>query len=328
MYMINKRAFTLVELIIVITILSILWTIAFTSMSKYMLSTRDSVRVSDIGKLNTAVNLFYFNAWKFPEPTNWIPITYWWTEVWNQWIFWVSTVSNVKTIAHAPSDPLTDMGYTYSVNALRNEFQFAWILEWDTFALLNPLLLWTVNASNNWNNWNNWSSWNSWNNWSIINSNSRIAKVYVTWNYNWKISKIIKGDKIIILALPSLLSSFSWTLEDILDINGLVYAWYSNLPFNYISSQYKVNWEDDFNLINKAHIEIFYGWVSDLNDEGNQISFIKKLQKAYNWTEISNLSDIDNLLNYDTVNDISWTKFFAQNLIHLYIDKSIKIYNK
>ena len=46
-----KRAFTLVELIVVITILAILWTIAFISLQWYSKDARDSTRITDIGNL-------------------------------------------------------------------------------------------------------------------------------------------------------------------------------------------------------------------------------------------------------------------------------------
>ena len=44
----QKKAFTLVELIVVITILAILWTIAFISLQWYSRDSRDSVRISDM----------------------------------------------------------------------------------------------------------------------------------------------------------------------------------------------------------------------------------------------------------------------------------------
>ncbi|MFK7780612.1 MAG: prepilin-type N-terminal cleavage/methylation domain-containing protein, partial [Candidatus Gracilibacteria bacterium] len=47
----NKKAFTLVELIVVITILAILGTIAFISLQGYSKSSRDSVRISDVSNM-------------------------------------------------------------------------------------------------------------------------------------------------------------------------------------------------------------------------------------------------------------------------------------
>lgn len=53
----TKMAFTLVELVIVITILGILWVIAFLSLQWYSESSRDSVRLSDLS------NIAEFSDW-------------------------------------------------------------------------------------------------------------------------------------------------------------------------------------------------------------------------------------------------------------------------
>jgi len=60
---INKQAFTLVELIVVITILAILWTIAFISLAWYSQDARDSTRISDLSTMKTSLELFHLNAW-------------------------------------------------------------------------------------------------------------------------------------------------------------------------------------------------------------------------------------------------------------------------
>lgn len=48
----NNKGFTLVELIVVITILAILWTIAFISLQWYSSDARDSTRISDTASMN------------------------------------------------------------------------------------------------------------------------------------------------------------------------------------------------------------------------------------------------------------------------------------
>jgi prepilin-type N-terminal cleavage/methylation domain-containing protein len=50
-----KKAFTLVELIVVITILAILGTIAFLSLQGYSADARNSKRTSDINNMETAI---------------------------------------------------------------------------------------------------------------------------------------------------------------------------------------------------------------------------------------------------------------------------------
>ncbi|MDF1682370.1 MAG: type II secretion system protein [Patescibacteria group bacterium] len=52
----TKKAFTLVELIVVITILAVLGTIAFISLQGYSGEARDSKRLSDVNNLSKAVS--------------------------------------------------------------------------------------------------------------------------------------------------------------------------------------------------------------------------------------------------------------------------------
>ena len=80
-----KGGFTLVELIVVITILAILWTIAFMSFQWYSRDARDWTRVSDMWNMMTSLELFQIAGWTYPEPTWWVLITYSWSiEVWTQ----------------------------------------------------------------------------------------------------------------------------------------------------------------------------------------------------------------------------------------------------
>jgi len=51
----NSKWFTLVELIVVITILAILWTIAFISLGSYTTLARNAVRLDGISKVATVV---------------------------------------------------------------------------------------------------------------------------------------------------------------------------------------------------------------------------------------------------------------------------------
>lgn len=53
----SRIAFTLVELIVVITILAILWTIAFITLQWYSMDARDSKRVSDVRSLLNKINV-------------------------------------------------------------------------------------------------------------------------------------------------------------------------------------------------------------------------------------------------------------------------------
>ncbi|MDD2870983.1 MAG: prepilin-type N-terminal cleavage/methylation domain-containing protein, partial [Candidatus Gracilibacteria bacterium] len=60
----KTNGFTLVELIVVITILAILGTIAFISLQGYSTQARDSSRISDISSIKTSLELFQLDAGK------------------------------------------------------------------------------------------------------------------------------------------------------------------------------------------------------------------------------------------------------------------------
>ncbi len=63
---INKQWFTLVELIVVITILAILWSIAFLSLQSYGSDARNSKRVTDLNSIQKAISA---------KQTSWINIS-------------------------------------------------------------------------------------------------------------------------------------------------------------------------------------------------------------------------------------------------------------
>ena len=130
-----QSGFTLVELIVVITILAILWTIAFVSLQWYSKSARDSARVSDMSRIKTSLELFKIDWAKYPEPTESVSITYNSTEAWTQWTFWQTTFNNVEKLDKIPRDPTTEELYIYSVTNTRKEFLLYWELEADDMAM-------------------------------------------------------------------------------------------------------------------------------------------------------------------------------------------------
>lgn len=63
----KKSAFTLVELIVVITILSILGTIAFVSLGGYAVLARESARIADINTITKSLNIYYTSNDRYPD---------------------------------------------------------------------------------------------------------------------------------------------------------------------------------------------------------------------------------------------------------------------
>jgi prepilin-type N-terminal cleavage/methylation domain-containing protein len=71
----QKYAFTLVELIVVITILAVLGTIAFVSFQGYTTSARDSVRISDLKVIQKALEFELTKNDILPHPDNYITLS-------------------------------------------------------------------------------------------------------------------------------------------------------------------------------------------------------------------------------------------------------------
>ena len=67
--------FSLVELIVVITILVILGTIAFISLGGYAASARDSARIENLSNLHKGLSIFQIKAGTYPMPESSVNIT-------------------------------------------------------------------------------------------------------------------------------------------------------------------------------------------------------------------------------------------------------------
>lgn len=303
-----KYAFTLVELIVVITILAILWTIAFISYTWFSVRSRDGVRLSDIFSIKTSMDLYEIDNWKYPIPSNWINVTYSWAIVWNQWTFWESVYTNISKLDKIPLDPLTWNQYSYSVTQDRIQYQIAWIIEWDEISMISDKLL--VN--------NFIPQVNAWDVYS---------KALVKWNYNGIVSKVINLSNCDILSVPSIITSELSLSTDYVDLHDswwLVYNWFNNLPATYKKSKFYLYWWFDFfsnNLLvysdNNNCSELFSNtnsWTLE------KVKLLKWIQDWYNGTlfadvwEIKNILDLDIDINNPNQTTINYSKNLVNNL--------------
>ena len=281
----QKQGFTLVELIVVITILAILGTIAFISLQWYSKTARDSARLADMSRIKSSLELFMVEWWKYPETTNGVAVTYSWSlNAWHQWTFWEITFRNVERLDKIPVDPVTEIEYTYSVTNNRKEYQLAGILETQDLVLAPSI------QANAWDT---------------------KVKVRITWNYNGSMLKIIDWQETNILAVPSIITS-QWTeLETIMSENKLAYDWYSNLPSNYSETQFNHLWEAwSLNLVNNADLLVFKWKTSELSEDTAEWktarkALVENLKKAYSDTKIASREWIRKLVNIDTTDNIA-----------------------
>lgn len=130
MKLIYKKAFTLVELIVVITILAVLSTIAYSSFVWYSTWARDSVRLADIKTVYTGLNYYQTKNSKVPPTENWADIIVWWNVIQYQGNLWRATLWKIWVNDYLV-DPSTKELYTYITNRALTKHQVAGFLEID-----------------------------------------------------------------------------------------------------------------------------------------------------------------------------------------------------
>jgi len=123
----NKGAFTLVELIVVITILAILATIWFVSFSWYLAWTRDTNRVAQLKSMSDALEL-YRTKKDLPIPDDKVDIQYSWTTIAYQWYIGKNVL---ETIEYTESwlDPKEKIYFSYYLTKNKKYFQLLAFLE-------------------------------------------------------------------------------------------------------------------------------------------------------------------------------------------------------
>lgn len=121
--------FTLVELLVVISILAILGTIGFLSLRGMSDSARDSTRLSDIKNLTSSLGYYLTQNGVVPHPSGETVITYSGSTAWYQGTFGTSVIVPLGNPSKRPVDPLLGTEYTYSVTNDESQYQLGGIFE-------------------------------------------------------------------------------------------------------------------------------------------------------------------------------------------------------
>lgn len=128
MIIITKHGFTLVELIVSVTILIILSTVWFVSYMSNISDARDSERKSHISEISSALKLYKQKRWWiYPYPWDSFNIINNTTVVAMQWL--LNNNVSLSTLDNVPLDPYIEIPYHYSTTKNRQEFQIALSLE-------------------------------------------------------------------------------------------------------------------------------------------------------------------------------------------------------
>jgi type II secretory pathway pseudopilin PulG len=121
------KAFTLVELIVVITIVWILSTIGFVSYSGYLTGARDSNRTSQMVKLSDSLQV-YSATKTLPLPDNYVEIEASWSLIAYQWEVWVDVLETID-YTNGGTDPKDGSYYTYYLTKDRKSMQLMAMME-------------------------------------------------------------------------------------------------------------------------------------------------------------------------------------------------------
>ncbi len=147
----KKYWFTLVEIIVVIAILAILWTIAFISMQGYSLNARDWTRITDMRSISKWLILSKAQSGRFPMPENFSTITASWLIIRYQGNIWKNILGSLWIIWSNQwkwVDPKTWEFYTYVIDWSRIQYNIIWYFEWSQVLVFNPIQ--KVSASYTW----------------------------------------------------------------------------------------------------------------------------------------------------------------------------------
>ncbi|ATU05611.1 hypothetical protein BKN14_04155 [Candidatus Gracilibacteria bacterium HOT-871] len=122
----KKKAFTLVELIIVITILAVLAAIAFLNLNGYTGDARDSVRVSDLKNIQKTMELSLGEGNLLPIPdelkTEKIELQELPGVKWQEGLFGDESIKELRDLSQVPLDPKTKSKYRYLVSENRQNY--------------------------------------------------------------------------------------------------------------------------------------------------------------------------------------------------------------
>lgn len=273
-----KKAFTLIELIVVVTILGILWTLGFMAYSWYAQSARDSARITDIRSIAKVLEIYAVEYNKYPYPTSSTSMTYSWAIVWEQGVFGKSVLKRIGHLNIVPVDPLTGAQYTYSVTQNKRNYQLGTISEGaDELAQLSQQ----------------------------THAAQKTATAIIEWNYYQPIINVRNRWANYILALPSIMNADLkiTDVQEIVDQKTLVIEGQKNIPDIFAKEWFNTKAGDQNIVVQAEHLLVHDGGKLDilLSDAQKKKEFTQNIKKAYNNTISldTNIQKLDVLMKID-----------------------------
>ena len=285
----RKNAFTFIELITVVIIISILSVIGYVSFDWYISKARDSKRASDVSEMKVSLWFYYMENSNFPIPDKWNKALYDWDLLWTQWVMGDNLSKKLsKSVLEKPTDPLSDSEYLYSTTNIQAEYELLAIYESDIILETSANLLNKSNASDT-------------------------LYPKIEWNFN---QIFIKTPNYIVW-VPSILNSeivdSEMTLNDD-NIKSQIITWGSNLPSVWILPA--ETWWIDINLS-------VYDWSIDRytdNIEREKIAIV--IQDSFDNSVLASQDLYSSIIEKDSVEELVT---FANEVVFNNVAKSFDL---
>lgn len=253
-----KNWFTLVELIVVITILAILVTIWFVSFQWFLRDARDGNRVASVKSIWEWLELSSLKVWKYPEPDKqeWQELLTWALLIDGQeyeysylWEIW-ETVMRTIWLVKETKDPMTWNKYTYAITKNGKEYQIASILEW------------------------NIAKWET-----IINkANAASYKAKVDWNHRSEIIYDTWTKKYLTVVLSMIFDKTWWNILNstwailVVDKKENVPYWNSTNTKKTQQIIKEIRWDEEAEILTQEIPEAVINWTQSVKNWLNTLS--------------------------------------------------------
>lgn len=195
-------AFTLVELVVVITILAILGTIGFLSVGGYSSRARDAERVADVSLVSKSLDISVLTVGNYPLPDNYFSVTYSGSAVWYQGVVGNGVIQKLHSsiagggLDGKPLDPLKGSDYVYSMLSEGRAYQIKAEYE-------NDLAQTAINAVD-----------------YAYAAPGMPVVAYVKGNYGGLAAKTTTGSIVYVLAVPSIITNSGTVTGGVLEIKS------------------------------------------------------------------------------------------------------------
>lgn len=296
----EKHGFTLVELIVTITILAILATIAFISFQWYAKDSRNTVRINDIKIIQKAIEIFYAENLIYPTPASSTQVTYSWWLLWYQGYFWTWTTFELWNMSKVPVDPLLSVEYSYSLLWRKNKYQLWLVYEWEYIAN-NNVFKKTYALSNT------------------------TAKPYVFWNYDLLDIKVTTSTWCLNVTAPSLIiNNLPWDWVLTWSTYDFVYNRWLIVPSNYESvMDIDVAWfgfqiQEVYNKCYADYLSDINTYITNLSSAYQQFSWIEAYDEVANHPRT--IDFLEKAITYLEKNAITVKDWLLAVLNNVYID--------